>query len=74
MTEKLPRAQPGASLITAIRDFYNLFVGSGIVKVKTTRDDAGEAVDAEPGVPGRAQEGGSGPEVALIVGSGLETG
>lgn len=34
MTEKLPRAQPGASLITAIRDFYNLFVGSGIVKSK----------------------------------------
>lgn len=46
-------------------------MGSGIVKVKTTGGtDAGEAVDAEPGVTGRAQEGGSGPEVALIVGSG----
>ena len=49
MTEKLPRAQPGASLITAIRDFYNLLVGGRIVKVKTTRDDPEEAVDAEPG-------------------------
>ena len=56
MTEKLPRAQPGASLITAIRDFYNLFVGGRIVKVKTTRDDPEEAVDAEPGVPWRVSE------------------
>lgn len=56
MTEKLPRAQPGASLIIAIRDFYNLFVGGRIVKVKTTRDDPGEAVDAEPGVLGRVSE------------------
>lgn len=56
MTEKLPRAQPGASLITAIRDFYNLFVGGRIVKVKTIRDDPGEAVDAEPRVQGRVSE------------------
>ena len=47
MTEKLPRAQPGASLITAIRDFYNLFVGGGIVKVKTTRDDPGNGCRAK---------------------------
>jgi len=56
MTEKLPRAQPGASLITAIRDVCNLFVGGRIVKVKATRDDPEEAVDAEPGAPWRVSE------------------
>lgn len=74
MIENIPRAQHGANLITAVRELYNLFVGGEIVRVKTTRDDPGEVVDAELGVQGCSQTGGSWPDIALILGSGLGTG
>ena len=74
MIEQLPRAQHGVNLITAVRELCTLFAGGKVARVKTTRDDPGEVVDAEPGVQGCSQKGGSWPEVTLILGSGLGTG
>ena len=41
---------------------------------KSKQPEMIQAMDAEPRIQGRVSEGRSGPEGALIVGSGLETG